>query len=182
MDLFRGSRKHQASRLMTASAEDLVRIGSTAYGGSSPHPPGTVALPAGELDRYAIAALEAAGYPEIGSPAWTSIESQFLDELLSTAQTAGPWATVGAFCVAANFVTGEEPNQRYLEIVDKACETLRRDGVAYAQIPQFALDRWTQAHGWDGVRPAGWPSALDYVEIPKVGQEPHVCRRDPFAC
>ncbi len=175
MKLFRGGSKPRASRVMTASAEDLVRIGSLAYGGSSPHPPGTVALEPGELDRYAIAAMDAGGYPGIGSQSWIELEGQFLDALLATSHTAGPWATVGALLVAANFVAPKEnPDARYLEILDRACEFLRRDGVSYTAVPPFAIERWKRARGFDGIHPAGWPSALEEAEIPGIGQEPPV--------
>jgi hypothetical protein len=160
---------------MIASVEDLTRLGRVAYGGDSPQPPGVAALPGGELDRYAAAALEAGNHPEIPSEAWSKLEGQFLGELLDLAQAAGPWAIVGAMFVAANFVqTTDAADGRYLEIVDKASDILRRDGVAYSAVPAFALSRWIQVHGRDGARPAGWPSALTYVEAPEVGLEPPV--------
>ena len=166
-------RRSRPSIVITPSAEALAQIGSAAYGGSSPHPPGLAALPPSELDRYAIAALEAGHYPEIGSREWVSLEGRFLDELLARAQSGGSWTTVGAFCLANNFVVRNgTPDERYLEIVDKACEILRREGVAYVGVPPFALDRWTSIHGWDGAHPAGWPSALEYVSVPSIGHEP----------
>jgi len=166
---------HRIPSVMTADSSDLARIGWTAYGGDSPHPTGTIAVPAGELDGYVIAALEATGYPEVGSQPWTVLEERFLEELMVAAEAADSWAVVGAFCVAANFVApSEAPNPRYLEIIDRTLVILRDDGVAYPAVPPFALRRWDQVHGTDGLFPAGWPSALENLAVPGPGEEPPV--------
>jgi hypothetical protein len=161
--------------LLTATAEDLIRIGYAAYGGASPYPPGAAGLPVGELDSYAMAAMDAAGYPSPGTTEWAAMEEQMLDELQAAAERGGDWAYVGALLVAFNCTSAErQQDPRYFAIVDRATTVLRDEGVAQTAIPPFALSRWEARHGYDGASPAGWPRALEDVAVPAGGEEPPV--------
>lgn len=161
--------------VFSGEPDDLVGIGTQAFGGPLPHPPGFSGLPAGRLDSFAIAAMESANYPGSDTPAWRALQSRFLDELTAAAERGGDWAFVGAMCVAWNFVDDEHrQDPRYLAILERALDTLRRDGVAYPAVPPFALEHWYVRHGRDGIRPKGWPSALTDVPVPGPGEEPDV--------
>jgi hypothetical protein len=118
-----------------------------------------------------MAFLAAAGYPDAGSPAY----GQFLDELGSGADAGGDWAFVGASLVGWNCLSDtHRSDARYLAILDRGLDVLRRDGVSYASVPPFAMSRWESIHGFEGAHPKGWPSALIYLPVPSVGAEPPV--------
>ncbi|HWT92862.1 MAG TPA: hypothetical protein VN238_07685 [Solirubrobacteraceae bacterium] len=153
--------------LLTATPAELARLGRIAFGGDAIHPPGINGLPPGDLDRHALAFLEAAGYPAAGSEAEAEASSRFLDEITNAADSGGAWAFVGAMLVVWNTL-GEEHRRtpRALAITDRALERLRRDGVAYTSVPPFAMQRWQAVHGFDGPRPAGWPSPLKDLALP----------------
>ncbi|RKQ93822.1 hypothetical protein C8N24_3696 [Solirubrobacter pauli] len=160
---------------LSATPADLRRLGELAFGGESPYPPGVNAFPPGELDGYAMHFLKVAGYPPMDSPQGRQAQGQFLDELEAAAASAGAWAYVGAIFVGWNALTGsflEDP--RYRRVADRGLDTLRRDGVSYTAIPPFALDCWTQAHGYEGSHPAGWPTALADLPIPNEDEAPPV--------
>jgi hypothetical protein len=159
-------------RLLTATPADLARIGEQAFGGQSIYPPGIAST---ALDPYAIAFLEAAGYPAGGSSAEAAANAQFLEELTSAAELAGDWGFVGAMAVAWNCVSPDHrQDPRCLAILDRALEVLRVDGVSYTSVPPFAMNRWQSLHGFDGARPAGWPSALEHVPVPSADVAPPV--------
>ena len=172
MGLFSRRAGRPQPKVMVATPEDLVRIGQTAFGGESVHPPGFAGLATSELDGYVLSALEASGHPAPGSPQWEELEDRFLDELSSVARTAGGgWAFVGAFGLALNFCpTNPAPNERYLQVMDQALVVLRDDGVAYTAIPPLALRRWESLHGTDGAGPAAWPRALEDVSLPRTNE------------
>ena len=169
----RDRRPTERRPLLAAAPEDLKRIGLAAFGGESTHPPGLSGIPVGDLDRYAMAFLEAAGYPSSGTPQWDAAHTRFLDELTHAAELAGDWGFVGALCVGWNCVDAvHRADPRYSAIVDRALDVLRRDGVSYTSVPPFAMDRWQSIHGFDGSRPKGWPSALAYLPIPDADAVP----------
>ncbi len=180
MGLFSRQSAKASQPAFTATSADLVRIGMAAFGGPSPDPPGLSALSTTELDGYAVAASASANYPASGSPEWDRLQGLFLDELTAAAERAGDWGFVGAMCIAMNFVAGgHNPDPRYLAILDRALNVLRLDGVAYPAVPPFAIEFWQRVHGWDGARPAGWPSALDYVSVPAADDQPLVTDIQP---
>jgi hypothetical protein len=162
--------------LLTATPDDLRRLGEQAFGGASVYPPGLSGLSTSELDRYAMDFLAAAGYPDSSTPAGRVAAERFLDELTAAAELAGDWGFVGAMYVAWNCVTPQSPaaNERKLAIIDRALEVLRTDGVSYTAVPPFALDRWTSLHGYGEGGPAGWPSALAYLPVPAADDAPPV--------
>jgi hypothetical protein len=151
---------------LTASSDDLRRIGQTAFGGESVYPPGIGAIPVAELDGYVIAAIETSGASP-GTPAWTEVNRRFLNELEAAAAAGGDWAYAGALCVGQNFVTTEtRGDPTFLAVVDRALELLRVDGVSYTALPRWAVEYWQSQHGVEGIHPAGWPSALEDVATP----------------
>ena len=161
----------QSPPLLTASPEDLGRIGQTAFGGESVCPRGVSAVPIAELDGYVMVAIERSGASP-GTPGWTAVNRQFLDELAAAAAAGGDWAYVGALCVGQDFVMSETKNdERYLGIVDHALEFLRTDGVSYTTLPPWALERWRSLHGTEGIHPAGWPSRVDDLPVPSDDAE-----------
>ncbi len=146
-----------------------------AFGGHCVNPPGISGIPTAELDGYALAFLTAAGFPASGSPAERAANGQFLDELTSASELAGDWGFVGAMCVGWNCVApAYQEDARCQEILDRALETLRLDGVSYAAVPPFAMERWTSVHGHDDIRPAGWPTPLGDLSVPTGGDVPPV--------
>jgi len=160
-------------QLLTATPADLRRLGEVAFGGQSIYPPGISAIPTAELNGYAMALLEAAGYPEPGSSAEASANGKFLDELLAAAELAGDWGFVGAMCVGWNCVApSHREDHRYLQILDRALELLRTDGASYTSVPPFAMDRWTAVRGYGDTGPAGWPSALAHLPVPSAEDAP----------
>jgi hypothetical protein len=172
MGLFSRSSRPQPAPLLTATPSDLERIGQAAFGGESIYPPG---MSATELDGYAVAFLDAAGYPAAGSTAEAAANGHFLDELTAAAQLAGDWGSVGAMCVAWNCVApAHRGDRRYLGILDRALEVLRTDGVSYTSVPPFAMERWQARYGLDGIRPTGWPSALTNLPVPSPAAAPAV--------
>ena len=180
MRFFSRSSAKTSQPALTATPSDLIRIGTLAFAGQDPHTPGLSALPITELDGYAIAALASAGYPASGSPEWQALQGRFLDELTAAAERAGDWGFVGALCIATNVVASDHENDpRYLAIVDRAANVLRLDGVAYPAVPPFVIKYWQHVYGWEDARPAGWPSALDYVPVPALGDEPPVGDLEP---
>jgi hypothetical protein len=151
---------------LTASSDDLQRIGQTAFGGESVYPPGISAIPVAELDGYVMAAIERSGASP-GTPAWTEVNRRFLNELEAAAATGGDWAYAGALCVGQNFVTTETRGEpTFLAVVDRALEFIRADGVSYTALPPWAVAYWQAQHGVEGIHPAGWPSALEDVATP----------------
>jgi hypothetical protein len=62
----------------------------------------------------------------------------------------------------------------FIALALEALDVMRLDGVAPASLAPYQMDIWTNAYGWDGAVPNGWPSVLDYVEIPAVGADPPV--------
>jgi hypothetical protein len=171
MGFFSRSSNQPRAPLLTATPADLKRIGDVAFGGESIYPQGMSALPAGELDGYAMTFLAAATYPESGSPAF----GQFIEQLASAAEVAGNWGFVGAILVGWNCVAGEHrQNPRYLTILDRGLEVLREDGVSYTSVPPFAMDRWQSLHGFDEAHPKGWPSPLTYLPVPSADAAPPV--------
>jgi hypothetical protein len=163
------------SPLSTATPEDLRRLAELAFGGQSVDPPGISGIPTAELDGYALAFLTAAGFPASGSPAEGAANGQFLDELTSAAELAGGRGFVGAMCVAWNCVTpAYRDDARYQAILDRALEALRLDGVSYAAVPPFAIERWASVHGHGGILPAGWPNPLADLPVPAAEQAPAV--------
>lgn len=146
-----------------------------AFGGQSVNPPGISGIPTAELDGYALAFLTAAGFPASGSSAESAANGQFLNELTSAAELAGDRGFVGAMCVAWNCVTpAYQQDARYQAILDRALEALRLDGVSYAAVPPFAMDRWTSIHGHGNIRPAGWPTPLADLSVPVPEDAPPV--------
>lgn len=175
MGFFSRSATSRRQPLLTATPDDLRRIGIAAFGGQSTHPQGLSGIPVGELDRYAMAFLEAAGYPSAGTPPWDAAHSRFLDELTQAAERAGDWGFVGALLVGWNCVTSEHlEDSRFLAILERGLDVLRRDGVAWTSVPPFAIDRWTALHGREGVHPKGWPSALIDLQVPTADAAPPV--------
>jgi hypothetical protein len=162
-------------QLLTATPDELRRLGEMAFGGQNTYPPGISGIPIAELDGYAMALLAGAGYPASGSSAESAASGQFLDELLSAVELAGDWGFVGAMCVAWNCVApAYREDARYLRILDRALEVLRIDGVSYTAVPPFAMDQWTSVHGYGESGPAGWPSALAYLPVPTDGDAPAI--------
>jgi hypothetical protein len=146
-----------------------------AFGGESVSPPGISGIPITELDGYALAFLTTAGHPKSGSPAESAANSQFLDELTSDAELAGGWGFVGAMFVAWNCVPPAYLDDvRCRKIINQAVEVLRLDGISYAAVPPFALDRWTSDHGYDESGPAGWPTPLGDLPVPAPEDAPPV--------
>ena len=166
MGLFSRPSSSRSPQYLTATPEALARFGELAFGGESPLPPGLQGIPPGELDAPAVAFHTIAG-----ADAFTAAANRrLLDELRAAADLGGDWAYVGAFLVSWNTVAPdfrEEPV--YLEILDRALEVMRTDGVSFTSVPPFAMDRWKARHGWGEIMPAGWPSAL--TEIPVVSPE-----------
>jgi hypothetical protein len=161
--------------LLTATPTDLKRIGELAFGGESIYPQGLSAVPTAELDGYAMAFLAAAGYPAAESSAEAAANGQFLDELVAASELAGDWGFVGAMLVAWNCVAPRHrQDPRYLQILDRALEVLRTDGVAHTAVPPFAMERWQSLHGFDGAQPTGWPSPLAYLPVPDAADVPPV--------
>ena len=151
---------------LTASSDDLQRIGQTAFGGESVYPPGIGAIPVAELDGYVIAAIERSGASP-GTSVWTEVNRRFLNELEAAAATGGDWAYAGALCVGQNFVTTEtRSDPTFLAVIDRALEFLRVDGVSYTALPRWTVEYWQSQHGVEGIHPAGWPSALEDVTTP----------------
>jgi hypothetical protein len=172
MGFFSRVSNQRRPRLLAATPADLARVGETAFGGQSIYPPGIVST---DLDAYAIAFLKAAGHPAGGSPAEAAANAQFLEELVEAAELAGDWGYVGAMGVAWNCVfPAYRQDPRYLAILDRALEVLRADGVSYTSVPPFAMQRWQSLHGFDGVRPSGWPSALEDLAVPSGEAAPPV--------
>jgi hypothetical protein len=164
MPLFKRTR--HAIAYLTASSDDLRRIGQTAFGGECVYPPGVQAVPVAELDGYVIAAIERSGASP-GSPEWAEVNERFLGELATTAAAGGDWAYPGALCVGQNFVTTEtRDDPTFRAIVDQALEFLRTDGVSYTVLPPWTVDHWQTRHGVEGIHPAGWPSALEGIATP----------------
>lgn len=148
--------------LIVPTAAELAQIGEVTFGGASPYPRGLLMT---ELDPYVVATLEAAGYPIAGSPEFASLQAKFLEELWCLSETGPTWSIVGAFLVGTNFCPPDAwKDPAFLRLMDAALETLRDDGVAYTALPPFALERWQQVHGFDGIHPAGWPSAIEDVQ------------------
>jgi hypothetical protein len=159
-------RPARTSPYLTASSDDLGRIGQVAFGGESVYPPGVGAIPVAELDGYVMAAIERSGASP-GTSAWTEVNRRFLDELQEAAAAGGSWAQVGALCVGQNFVATEtRSDPAFLAIVDPALEFLRTDGVAYTALPPWTVEYWRARHGDGGIHPAGWPSALEDIGTP----------------
>jgi len=173
MGLFSRFSSHERAAVLTATPADLSRIGLAAFGGQDPHPPGMSAIPIGELDGYVMAAMASMGHPSPGSPEWAPLHRRFLDELTAAAEAAGDWGFVGAFCIATNFVaSSDHEDPQFLAIVDRALIVLRDDGVSYPSVPPFALELYQRVHGFEGARPAGWPSALKDVAVSDPGRGP----------
>jgi hypothetical protein len=158
--------------LFSGTPAELSRIGITAFGGDSPHPPGWAGVPTSELDSYAIAFLDAAGYPATASPEYAAARGGFLVELNTAASAGDDWTSVGAFMVARNTLVEMETHPGYLSLVDRGVEVLRLDGVSFPSIPPFALERYEQVYGNSGLGPANWPSALVNVDVPVAGSDP----------
>lgn len=156
----------------SGSAADLKRIGTAAYGGDSPHLVGQPGVATSELDIYAMAFMEASGYPTVGTPVYATARDRFLRELNDAAATGGDWSYVGAFMIARNALADPDDSPVYLSLLDRGLEVLRSDGVSYASVPPYALKRYEQVHGYAGGGPANWPSALHNIEVPAVGAEP----------
>ncbi|MEN0011787.1 MAG: hypothetical protein AAGC46_00380 [Solirubrobacteraceae bacterium] len=171
--------------LLGDSAGDLDRIGRLAFGGDSPHAPGTSGVPIADLDRYAIAALDGTGYPTVGTAGWDAKTDRVLLELSRAAAAGGPWATVGAVLVGWNCLLEDEVDRpAFLSLLDAALLVLRDDGVASTALPPYALARWEATQGRDGPAPRGWPSTLEPLDVPAhdatAGVEPpdtHELRR-----
>lgn len=146
-----------------------------AFGGETVNPPGISAISITELDGYALEFLTAARHPESGSPAESTANRQFLDELTSAADLAGDWGYVGAMFVAWNCIPPAYlDDARCRKIIDRAVDVLRLDGVSYAAVPPFAMDRWTADHGYDESRPSGWPTPLADLPVPAPEDAPPV--------
>lgn len=146
-----------------------------AFGGQSVNPPGISGIPTAELDGYALAFFTAAGHPASGTPAEGAAHSQFLDELIAAAELAGDWGFVGAMFVAWNCVVPAHlDDARCRKIIDRALDVLRLDGVSYAAIPPFAMDRWALDHGYGETGPAGWPTPLADLPVPVTEDAPPV--------
>ena len=159
--LSRSPTKRRA-HVLAAAPDDLKRIGVTAFGGETVYPRGLSDIPVGELDRYAIAFLEAAGYPSPGTPQWDSAQSRFLDELSDVAKLAGDWAFVGALCVGLNCV-GYQSVARIIGIWRSSTGRSRSCARTAFPIRLYHPSRWTggqSVHGFGDVHPKGWPSAL----------------------
>jgi hypothetical protein len=175
VSFFSRSKSERRSRFSTATPEDLRRLGEMAFGGESVNPPGISGIPIAELDGYALTFMTTGGYPESGSAAESAANGQFLDELTSAAELAGDWGFVGAMFVAWNCVPPAYLDDvRCRKIIDRAVEVLRLDGVSYAAVPPFALDRWTTDHGYDESGPAGWPTPLADLPVPAPEDAPPV--------
>jgi hypothetical protein len=117
--------------------------------------------------------MAAAGHPMPGTAQWAALHQQFFDELTVTAERAGDWGFVGALCIANNFVAdADRQDSRFLAILDRALLVMRDDGVAFAAIPPYALRRWEEVHGTEGLSPAAWPSALAHLAVPPRGEVP----------
>jgi|GEM_PF-6757082 len=156
---------------MTATPEDLRRLGEAAFGGESIYPPGVRGIPIAELDGYALAYQSAAGQDAFQPAA----NRRFLDELGAAAERGGDWSYVGAMFVGWNCVPDTQRQEpAYLDVLDKALEVMRTDGVAYTAVPPFAMERWTAVHGHDGIRPKGWPSPLAELPVPTAEEAPPV--------
>jgi hypothetical protein len=94
--------------------------------------------------------------------------ARFLDELAAAAAVGGDWAYAGALCVGQNFVTTETRGySTFRTVVDRALEFLRTDGVSYTALPPWTVEYWRAQHGAEGIHPAGWPSALEDIAIPR---------------
>lgn len=167
--LFGKNRDRPLPRVLSATPADLARIGVEAFGGESPYPPGFRLT---DYDEYALFALQTVNYPTSGTPEYAHLVDRFLAELTTAADEVPPWGVVGAFGVATNFTTSEDRSTAsFRDLMDRALVALRDDGVAYASVPPFALDHWTESRGYDGAGPAGWPSSLDALALPTEGEE-----------
>lgn len=164
------------SSYLIGGPDDLARIGMAAFGGGTPHPPGWTGVSVTDLDAYTLAFLETASHPPSGTPEYVAAQGRFLDELTSAAAAGGDWAFVGAFMVAHHSLAEGEGDPRYLELIDRGLEVLRLDGVAFTAIPPFALGRYQQVHGFDGIFPVDWPRALIDGDVPRPGSEPSTQR------
>jgi hypothetical protein len=173
MGFFSRSGRGRGRGVLSATSADLVRLGTASFGGEDPTCPGLSALSISELDGYVIAAMAAAGNPIPGTSEWAALHQRFFDELTATAERAGDWGFVGALCIANNFVADtDRQDSRFLAILDRALQVMRDDGVAFAAIPPYALRRWEDVHGTEGLSPAGWPSALAHLAVPARGEVP----------
>lgn len=171
MRIFSRAGGRPSKPLLTATPAELARLGRLAFGGDAIHPPGINGVPPGDLDRHALAFLEAARYPAAGSEAEAVASARFVDEITNAADSGGAWAFVGAMLVVWNTLAEQHRSTpRALAITDRALETLRRDGVAYTSVPPFAMKRWQTVRGYDGPRPAGWPSPLEELPLPAPGE------------
>ena len=171
MGLFSRSPAGNFLRYLTLAPTDLQRFGVMAFGGESIHPPGISGIPIAELDAPALAFHTAAG----ASPPAPAAYREFFKELRDTADLGGDWAYVGAFCVAWNTVADpHEGEPAYLQILDRALEVMRTDGVAYTSVPPFAIDRWKATHDTEEINPAGWPGPLTYLQVPSPVEAPPV--------
>jgi hypothetical protein len=169
--LFSRPSSPRAPQYPTVTPEELARFGEMAFGGESPHPPGLQGIPAGELDAPALAYHLSARVEAFSATA----SRELLGELLAAAEGGGDWAYVGALCVGWNTVAEAfQEDAVYLEIMDRALEVMRTEGVSYTSVPPFAIDRWKLLHGYDGIAPAGWPSALDELSVVLPAEAPPV--------
>jgi hypothetical protein len=168
--LFHRRPKQTAGAAPYVSADELSLVGRRLFGGESPHPPGFSRLT--ELDALAIRGIERHGHPTPGTAAWAAMEAGCLADL-RMASHDDDWAVVGAFCVVCN-TCADLPSQQpeFVRLMEDALDFMRRDGVAYAAVPPFAIRHWEGVHGTEGVRPAGWPSAFDTVPLPDDTWQP----------
>lgn len=157
-------------RLIEATPDELAAIGQRSFGGDSPNP---IGLQLTELDHHAMHALEVAGYPTAGTPAYADYVARIVAEATELGERTPPLGIVGAFAVVTNCVTPND-HPAFLPLVHAAVDALRRDGVAYASIPPFALDHWTAVHGYGTSGPKGFPPSISFRELPPEGHEPDV--------
>jgi hypothetical protein len=169
--LFSRSPAGASPRYLTLTPTDLQRFGVTAFGGESIHPPGISGIPIAELDAPVLAFHTAAG----ASPPSPVACREFLIELHNAADLGDDWAWVGAFCVGWNTVADSQKGEpAYLQILDRALEVMRTDGVAHTSVPPFAIERWTAIYGYEEIRPAGWASPLTHLQVPSPAEAPPV--------
>jgi hypothetical protein len=171
MTLFSRSPSDLSPRYLTLTPEDLRRFGITAFGGEDIYPPGISGIPRAELDAPALAFHAAAGE----SPPAPAAYREFFTELHDAADLGGDWAYVGAFCVGLNTMANlREEEPAYLQILDRALEVRRTDGVTYTSVPSFAIKRWGAIHGYEEIDPVGWPNPLTYLQVPSPVEAPPV--------
>lgn len=162
MGLFGRKKWDPRARLgVSIDPSELSRIGKAAFMPSDPRGLGASLSAVPDVSEYYMSALSACDFPSPGTVAWSEFVSEFLDGLLRAVdQAGGGWALVGAFHIARDLLGSDLNSPTYAELTDRAVLFLRDSGVPYQMVPPFALERWYERVGMDGLRPADWPASI----------------------